>query len=74
MGIYETNFTEEDGSDTIYRERAAFFKTQFPIFVQFLGIYRVLPLTSVECERTFTEVGRNKTKFEFLLAITSSTA
>jgi len=57
-----------------YRELAAFFKTQFTIFVQLLGIYRVLPLTSVECERTFSEVNRIKTNLELLLAITSSAA
>jgi len=59
----KTNYTETDDPNIIYRELIAFFKNQFPLFIELLGIYRVIPLTSVECERTFSEANRNKTKF-----------
>ena len=57
------NFTSQDRSDHNFKEIIAFLSNQFPAYTTLARIYKVLLLTSVECERTFNEQNRIKTKF-----------
>ena len=56
-----------DDTVAIYKELFTYFQDMFPHTIKLMLIYRCLPLTTVECERLFSEQGRTKTKFRAAL-------
>jgi len=62
IDFFKANITIEDNTTTIYRELLYDYGNQFPNLLKLITIYKILPLTTVECERTFSEQSRTKTK------------
>jgi len=56
-----------DNIQDIYGELIAYYSEKFPLALKLMSIYRVLPLSNVECERLFSRQNRIKTKFRSLI-------
>lgn len=62
VDIIKQTALESDDINDIYGELIAYYRNTFPSTLKLITMYRILPLTNVESERTFSKQNRIKTK------------
>jgi len=67
IDYFKESVSKDDDIVSIYRELLLDYGFQFPILMNLITIYQILPLTNVECERTFSEQNRTKTKLRSII-------
>ena len=67
IDYFKDNVTKEDDITTLYRELLLNYENLFPNLLKLITIYQILPLSNVECERTFSEYNRTKTRLRSLM-------
>ena len=67
VDFFKACITNDDDSTTIYRELLMYYQNQFPSIIKLITLYKILPLTNNECERTFSEYTRTKTRLRSTL-------
>ena len=65
--ILRQTTSDTDNNKDIYGELMAYYENKFPLALKLMAIYKVLPLSNVECERTFSRQNRIKTKLRSLI-------
>ena len=63
-----SSYSENENHSLMYKELTAYFGNTFALLsVKLITIHRLLPLTSVGCDWTFSEQNQTKTKFRVLM-------
>jgi len=67
FSFLQSTVLKDDNPTMIYQEIYSCFQEQLPYSIKLISIYKCLPLTTTECERTFSHYNRTKTKFRVRL-------